>query len=331
MAELLGIEKRLREQAQERIQRTPTAEERASEATKREERKRENQAIQELNKRFPLEEGELSEVEAYAKGRPISDEVPGGYLSTPRLREGRPPRLPSERMLQEYEDLERSDTSRPLPPVPRSVGGFLGQGLLTSLQRPLRHVDNLAKAGRDRGPEAEIFETIYGSEAEPMGIPEPGQARRGLLGKDPHPEFYSAFNNAYNDYTNQAREGTLWGPGEDPTKLGKELQEQEQKLEDAFDRRARGFMRMFALGGNPAARIIPAEQRLQAYNEGRPEEFTLFVRMLAEIRAKRQALMDNAQIRSGAVILDEESRPDLSRAVRRAAQAAQNRAEAREK
>ena len=302
MAEILGSS--YRSQAEERMRenaRNATA--RLVEQRKEEERQRREREAQERQQSdaffaeqealFPPEKGVLSEQERFERGYPITqEEVVGGYLSSPRLREYTS-QLPSERMVEESEETSQQRFS-PVPPPPTSVGGFLTQPIAFAFNQ--YELNKKAAESGDKPYEDQIRETIFGSGREEYGHPEPGAAKKGLLEKPPHPTFRREYVNAYNEFSNQIREGQFIPRGVDVREFDVALDEAEQALLARLNRRAQGFLYTFVLGGNPTRRYIPAQEMLDAYNNGRPDEFNKFVRELARIQARRQAKADFYQV-----------------------------------
>lgn len=346
MAEILSVRSRAEERMRENARRATARlmeerreeerQRREREAQERREQRQKNQSIVTSDEVFPLEEGELSEITRFQRGEPISDEVPGGYLAAPSLRGDYPAvPLPSERMLSEYRAFRETPEARLLPST--KVGAALG----AISNAPARAATEMRTELRSRPREAEIFETIVGSGREMYGnIPEPpdargGFTRRGSLGKKPHPTFNREYQRAYNDYSEQAREGTLFPRNVDVREYENQLSEMEERLLGAFDARARGFGQLFGRSpigaggrsvpqsrGNPFGQRIPAEEYLRAYEEGNVEQFNEFVGALARIQALRQAMGDVRQV-SG--IQSKEELEGLSRDVGRAQRRAAER------
>lgn len=306
---------------------------------RREQRRREIEAIREQARMFPLEPGERSELERFRESRePMTDEVPsGGYLVTRRIRGAEPlGPLPSERRAAELDEWLETPAHRPFPTtvprIPTTKEGAI-RALSTITGGPARAQMQLAQEQRDAPLEAEIFETIFGSGRGEYGHPEPElergtETRRGDLGKPPHPTFLREYKNAYNDYSRRVREGTLLPRDVDLLKYEIELDNEQQKLMDAFSRRLRAVMdRPFGFGGPiPRRRSIPAAGMLEAYEGGRPEEFNEFIRALAHVQAEKQAIADQRQV-SAATREDIDA---LSHEVGRAARRAEERRRLRE-
>lgn len=268
-------------------------------------RVRQEQRLREV-RQSPRERGMASSEE--------SEEVKGLVES---IRRTPPVLLPGERMMQEYEE----DLSRrfyPLPPPATSVGGFLTQPIAFAFN--LHELEKKARAEGDKPYEDQIRETIFGSGHAEYGHPEPGQSIKGTLGKPPHPTFRREYVNAYNEFSNQMREGRLIPRGVDVQEFDLALDEAEQALLAKLDRRAQGFWYTFIFGGNPTRRYIPAQELLDAYNNGRPDEFNRYMRALAQIQARRQAKADFYQVFGAQEEEVEYLQAERDRAAKRAAE-----------
>ena len=248
-----------------------------------------------------------------------SEEVKGLVES---IRRTPPVLLPGERMMQEYEE----DLSRrfyPLPPPATSVGGFLTQPIAFAFN--LHELEKKARAEGDKPYEDQIRETIFGSGHAEYGHPEPGQSIKGVLGKRPHPTFRREYVNAYNEFSNQMREGRLIPRGVDVQEFDLALDEAEQELLSKLNRKAQGFLYTFVFGGNPTRRYIPAQEMLDAYNKGRPDEFNRYMRALAQVQARRQAKADFYQVFGAQEEEIEYLQAERDRAAKRAAERREDR------
>ena len=244
-------------------------------------RVRQEQRLREV-RQSPRERGMASSAE--------SEETKGLIES---IRRTPPVPLPGERMMEEAEEAISRRFS-PLPPPATSVGEFLTQPIVFAFNQ--YELNKKAAENNDKPYEDQIRETIFGSGHEEYGHPEPGQSIKGTLGKPPHPTFRREYVNAYNEFSNQMREGRLIPRGVDVQEFDLALDEAEQALLAKLDRRAQGFMYTFVFGGNPTRRYIPAQELLDAYNNGRPDEFNRYMRALAQIQARRQAKADFYQV-----------------------------------
>jgi len=268
-------------------------------------RVRQEQRLREL-RQSPRERGMASSAE--------SEEIKGLTESISRTP---PVLLPSERMLKEAKE-DFGSRLHPFPPPPTSVGEFLTLPIAFAFNQ--YELNKKAIEHGDKPYEDQIRETIFGSGREEYGHPEPGTSIKGLLKKPPHPTFRREYVNAYNEFSNQIREGQFIPRGVDVREFDVALDEAEQALLAKLDRRAQGLYYTFVLGGNPTRRYIPAQEMLDAYSNGRPDEFNKFVRELARIQARRQAKADFYQVFGAQEDEVEHLQRERDRAAKRAAE-----------